>query len=67
MPGQWASLRKPGTSLIVYNVVKDTKKIVMFHAHGHPNVALNTCIIYNVVQNTKDPDNVDLQMVNPLD
>ena len=55
------------TSLIIYNVVKNTKKIATFHAHGHSNVALNTCIIYNVVKNTKDPDNVDLQVVNLLD
>ena len=31
------------------------------------NVALNTCIIYNVVKNTKESDNVDLKMVNLLD
>ena len=70
LPGNpWANLTKnvAQTSLIIYNVVKDTKKIATFHAHGHPNVALNTCIIYNVVKNTKDPDNVDLQMVNLLD
>ena len=39
----------------------------MFHAHGHPNVALNTFMIYNVVKNTKKCDNVDIQMVNLLD
>ena len=55
------------TSLILYNVVKNTKEIAMLHAHGHPNVALNTCMIYNVVKNTKKCDNVDIQMVNLLD
>ena len=39
----------------------------MFHRHGHPNVALSTCIIYNGVKNTKDPDKVAMQMVNLLE
>ena len=35
----------------------------MFHAHGHPNVPPNTCIIYNIAKNTSKFDNVDLHMV----
>ena len=70
LPGHpWANLAQniSQTLIIIYNVFKDTKKIAMFHAHGHPNVALNTFIIYNVVKNTSYPENFDIQMVNHLD
>ena len=38
----------------------------MFQVHGHPNVELNTCILYNVVKNTKESNNVDFQMANHI-
>ena len=48
---------------VIYNVIKNTKEIATFHAHGHINFAQNTCKIDNVVKNTEKSTHVDLQMV----